>query len=166
MGVALPPALRFPNPVNEVAARVVAAGVVVQCLAVLALDQTWVLVPLAYGFLARVAAGPRWSPLGLLATRVVVPRLPVAPRLVPGPPKRFAQGIGAVLTTTALVLHLAGGDTVAFVLVAGVAVAATLEAAAAFCIGCRLFGVLLRAGVIPATVCDACADVRLAARAR
>lgn len=164
--MALPSLLRFPNPVNEVAARVVAAGVVVQCIAVLALDQTWVLVPLAYGFLARVASGPRWSPLGLFATRVVVPRLPVGPRLVPGPPKRFAQGIGAVLTTTALVLHLAGATTPALVLVGAVTAAASLEAAAGLCIGCRLFALLLRTGVVPPTVCEACADLRLAGGAR
>ena len=36
-------------------------------LAVAVLGQTWILVPLAYGFVARVAAGPRYSPLGLLS---------------------------------------------------------------------------------------------------
>lgn len=159
----VPRLFAFPNPVNEVAARGVAAGVVVQCLVVVALRQHWVLVPLAYGFLARVVSGPRFSPLGLLATRVVVPRLPVAPRFVPGPPKRFAQGIGAVLAMAAVVLHYAVGATTAAVVLAGViAVAATMEAVLAFCIGCRLFTVLMRAGVVPAAVCEACADVRLA----
>lgn len=154
--------LRFPNPVDEVAARVVAAGVVVQCVAFVATRAGWLLVPLAYGFLARVASGPRFSPLGLLATRVVVPRLPFARRPVPGPPKRFAQGIGATLSATALVLHATGATTAAAVLVGAIAVAATLESAAGFCIGCRLFALLMRVGVIPARVCEACADVRLA----
>ncbi|MGH9271283.1 MAG: DUF4395 family protein, partial [Ilumatobacteraceae bacterium] len=57
--------------------------------------------PLALGFLARVLAGPTLSPLGQLATRVVAPRLG-RPRLVPGPPKRFAQSIGLALTTAAV----------------------------------------------------------------
>jgi Domain of unknown function (DUF4395) len=164
--VTLPRLLRFPNPVNEVAARTVAAGVVIQCLAYLVTRQGWLLVPLAYGFLARVAAGPRFSPLGLLATRVVVPRLPVAARLVPGPPKRFAQGIGATLSTAALVLHAAGHPTAAAVAVSAITAAATLESAAGFCIGCRLFAALMTAGVIPAHVCEACADIRLAPSAR
>ena len=94
----------FPNPVNEIAARLVATGVLVMALAVAVLGLTWILVPLAYGFLARVAAGPRYSPLGLLVTRVAVPRLGIAPRNVPGPPKRFAQGMGAVITVAAVVL--------------------------------------------------------------
>ncbi|HZU79555.1 MAG TPA: hypothetical protein VE991_06530, partial [Acidimicrobiales bacterium] len=42
----------FPNPVNEVAARVVAGGVVALCVATLASRQGWLLIPLAYGFWA------------------------------------------------------------------------------------------------------------------
>src|SRR5581483_7716301 len=117
----------FPNPVNEVSARLVAAGVVVMTALVLALGWHWLLVPLAYGFLARVLTGPTLSPLGQLVTRVIVPRLPVAPKWVPGPPKRFAQGIGATITTTALVLQFGFGlHAAALVLVGMVLVAATL----------------------------------------
>src|SRR5271165_8010 len=94
----------FPNPVNEVAARVVAGGVVVLCALAMALDQPWLLVPLAYGFWARVLSGPTLSPLGQLATRVVTPRLGVAPRPVAGPPKRFAQAIGVAFSSAAVVL--------------------------------------------------------------
>ena len=94
--------LSFPNPVNEVAARLVAAGVVVLCLATLVTGWAWLLVPLAYGFVARVLAGPRFSPLGLFVTKVAVPRLPFEARPVPGPPKRFAQGIGATLSVGAV----------------------------------------------------------------
>lgn len=154
--------MRFPNPVDEVAARVVATGVVVMTVLILALGWMWVLVPLSYGFVARVAAGPTLSPLGRLATRVIVPALPVAPRPVDGPPKRFAQGIGAVLSVTAMVSHFGFGATaVAVVLVAAIAVAATLESVFGLCVGCKLFALLIRAGVIPATVCAACADLSL-----
>ncbi len=147
---------------NEVAARVVAAGVVVMTLLALILGWTWVLGPLAYGFVARVAAGPTFSPLGRLATQVVVPALPLAPRLVDGPPKRFAQGIGAVLSTAAFIAHFAfGATTFALVLVATITVAATLESAFGICIGCKLFAILIRAGVIPEQVCAACADLSL-----
>jgi hypothetical protein len=148
--------LGFPNPVNEVAARCVAAGVVVECVIFFATRQPVVAAALAYGFVARVLAGPRYSPLGLLATRVVVPRLAVAPKLVPGPPKRFAQGVGATLSVAALVASALGATPLAVVLVAGIVVAATLESVLAFCIGCRLFALLMRAGVIPPSVCEAC----------
>src|SRR5438309_5255709 len=114
----------FPNPVNDVSARLVAAGVVVLALAALLTQERWLLIPLAYGFVARVLTGPKLSPLGQLVTRIAVPRLPFAERPVPGPPKRFAQGIGATLTTVALVAWVAGAPTVADVLVGMLVVAA------------------------------------------
>jgi hypothetical protein len=148
---------RFPNPVNEVSARLVAGGVVVLALVILVGGQPWLLAPLAYGFVARVLTGPTLSPLGQVVTRVVTPRLPVAPRLVPGPPKRFAQGIGAAVTVSAAVLHFAFGLTgAAYALVGVLVVAAGLEAILGFCIGCRVFALLMRWGVIPDEVCERC----------
>lgn len=151
----------FPDPVNEVAARLVAAGVVVMATVTLALGLEWMCWVLAYGFVARVLAGPAFSPLALLVTRVVVPRLGVAERPVPGPPKRFAQGIGAVMTLGAVVAVVLGQPTVAFVLVGMLLVAAALEAFVGFCLGCAIFALLMRIGVVPAVVCERCADLRL-----
>jgi hypothetical protein len=150
----------FPNPVNEVSARLVAAGVVIMAVATLVFDQPWILIPLAYGFVARVLAGPTLSPLGQLVTRVITPRLPMAPKYVAGPPKRFAQGIGAAFTVSAAILHFGFGLTdAANVLVGVLIVAATLESAFGFCIGCQVFGVLMRTGVVPGDVCEACNDI-------
>jgi hypothetical protein len=150
----------FPDPVNEVSARLVATGVVVLALTAIALDQPWLTLVLAYGFLARVLTGPTLSPLGQLVTRVVTPRLDVAPRLVPGPPKRFAQGIGAVFSITAAVLavglHQRGA---AYVVLGMLVVAASLEAFAGFCLGCRAFAILMRAGIIPERVCERCNNI-------
>lgn len=151
----------FPDPVNDVSARLVAAGVVTMCVATLA-GATWVLALLAYGFVARVATGPTLSPLGQLVTRGVTPRLPVAARLVPGPPKRFAQAIGATLSVTAAVLHFGLSATgPALALVGVITAAAALEAAVGFCVGCWLFARLIDIGVIPHHVCAACADLGL-----
>jgi hypothetical protein len=150
----------FPNPVNEVSARIVAGGVVVLAVAAIVSGQRWLVAAIAYGFVARVLAGPTLSPLGQLATRVITPRLGVAPRWVPGPPKRFSQAIGAVLTVAAAVLALAFDATTAVdVLLGLVIVAATLESVFAFCIGCRIFAVLMRIGVIPPEVCESCNDL-------
>lgn len=119
---------------NEVSARLVAAGVVVLCTLTLVLERPWLMIPLAYGFVARVLTGPKLSPLGQLVTRVVTPRLPIEPRLVAGPLKRFAQGMGATMSTAAVVLHLGFGATgAAKVLVAMILVAATLERVCADC---------------------------------
>jgi hypothetical protein len=152
---------RFPDPVNEVSARLVAGGVVLLALATLVSVSPWLCALLAYGFVARVLTGPTLSPLGQLVTRVVTPRLPVAPRWVPGPPKRFAQGIGATLSVSAAVLLIGFDATLAArVLVAAIVVAATLESVFAFCLGCTLFGWLIRRGVIPERICARCVEVR------
>ncbi|SNT64615.1 protein of unknown function [Asanoa hainanensis] len=152
----------FPNPVNEVSARLVAGGVVIMAAVALVFDLRWLTVVMAYGFLARVATGPTLSPLGQLVTRVVTPRLPVAAKPVPGPPKRFAQGMGAVITTTAAVLWVGFGlATAGKVFVGLVLVAATLESVFAFCIGCVIFAALMRANVIPESVCEQCNDITL-----
>jgi hypothetical protein len=148
----------FPNPVNEKAARVVAGTVFACAVLILATGWLWMLVPLAYGFWARVLTGPRLSPLGWLAQRKIAPLLG-APRYVPGPPKRFAQGIGAALTTSAAVLALVGATTPATVLVGLLVIAAGLESIFALCLGCKAFGLLMRAGVIPDRVCEDCVDI-------
>ncbi|MCA9831614.1 MAG: DUF4395 domain-containing protein [Dehalococcoidia bacterium] len=152
--------LEFPDPVNEVAARLVAGGVAVLCAALLLTQTPWLVALLAAGFLARVLSGPRISPLALFVTRVLIPRLPLAERPTPGPPKRFAQGIGATLSLAAVVLHFGLGFTAAaYVLVGMVLVAASLEAFVGFCLGCKIFAILMRVGILPESVCEACADI-------
>lgn len=124
--------------------------------------QTWLVAVLAYGFVARVLTGPTLSPLGRVVTDVITPRLPFAARPTAGPPKRFAQGIGATLSTAAVVAHFGFGSvTVANVLVAMILVAASLEAFVGFCLGCTIFRGLMRLGVIPESACEACNNLQL-----
>jgi len=121
----------------------------------------WLTVPLAYGFVARVLAGPTLSPLGQLATQVIAPRIGPA-KLVAGPPKRFAQAMGATMSLAALVLHFGFGlDTAALVLLGLITVAATLESVFAICVGCTVFASLMRLGLIPEATCAACANITL-----
>lgn len=151
----------FPNPVNEVSARLVAAGVVLMSLTALVFQLEWLVVVIALGFIARVSTGPTLSVLGQLVTRVITPRLPVAAKPVPGPPKRFAQGIGVVFAVTSAVLLLVfDADLAGWIVLGALAVAATLESVFAFCLGCQIFAVLIRVGLVPASVCEACNDIR------
>jgi Domain of unknown function (DUF4395) len=150
----------FPNPVNEVSARLVAGGVVVMAVATIAFDQPWLTAVIAYGFLARVLTGPTLSPLGQLVTRVLTPLLNLPAKPVPGPPKRFAQGIGAVISVTAAVLALGFGlHTAAYVVLGLIIAAATLESVFGFCVGCTIFGWLMRIGVIPEAICEECNNI-------
>jgi hypothetical protein len=149
----------FPDPVNEVSARLVAAGVVVMVAVTVVTDWRWLPFVIAYGFVARVLTGPTTSPLGQFVTRVVTPRLPLAPKFVAGPPKRFAQGIGVAFSLTAVALTLAGAWTAAQVVLALLGAAAFLEAALGLCLGCKAFAVLMRIGLVPETVCERCNDL-------
>jgi hypothetical protein len=149
----------FPNPVNEVAARTVAAGVVVMAGVAISTRQLWLTIPIAYGFVARTLTGPRLSPLGFVATRFVAPRLGRWAKPVPGAPKRFAQAMGATFALGALVAWLVGSGIACVVVLAILIIPATLEAALAYCVGCRIFGVLMRVGIIPASICVECEDV-------
>lgn len=141
----------FPDPVNETSARLVAAGVVVQAVAFLVFREWWLLVPLVYGFAARVATGPTLSPLGQFVTRVLTPRLRVEHRFVPGPPKRFAQGIGLAFTGGAAVAWALGAPGVSVVLLGFLVIAATLESAFAVCLGCIAYRFLWE--------CEECNDI-------
>ncbi len=151
----------FPNPVNEVSARLVAGGVVAMCLLTIAFNLHWATIVIAYGFVARVLTGPSLSPLGQLATQVVTPRLGMAERLVSGPPKRFAQGIGVVFSVAALILTVLDSWGAAQVVLGLLAIAAFLESALGLCLGCRVFALLMRAGAIPEGVCERCNNIRV-----
>ncbi len=150
----------FPDPVDETSARVVAGGVAAMSAATIALDQPLLLVPLTYGFAARVAAGPTLSPLGQLATKVVTPRIDGEHKYVPGPPKRLAQGIGLALSATASLFCFGlKNKKVAYRLLTVLAGAAFLESAFGICLACRIFPFLVRAGIVPESACEECADL-------
>jgi hypothetical protein len=150
----------FPNPVNEVSARLVAAGVVLMAVVALVFRFEWLLPVIAYGFVARVLTGPTLSPLGQLVTRVITPRVPFAYSEAPGPAKRFAQGMGAVMSVAAVVLYFGFGlETEAWALCGLIVAAATLESAFGLCVGCKVFAFLMRVGVVPEEVCADCANI-------
>ncbi len=151
--------LSFPNPVNETSARLVAGGVVTMATATVVLDQPWLLAPLTYGFAARVLAGPRFSPLGLVATKVLTDRIPVQHRYSPGPPKRMAQGMGLAMSGTAAVLVATGRRRAAYRVLTVLIGAAGLEAFLGLCLGCKVFAVLMKVGVVPQSACASCNDI-------
>ena len=151
----------FPNPANETSARLVAAGVVVISAIFLLTNSTLFLLALTYGFAARVATGPTFSPLALFVTRIITPKLNFNHKFVPGPPKRFAQTIGLTFAASALVLTLLDYSFAAKLVIAALIFAATLEAVFAICLGCIMFSSLMKLGVIPQSVCESCNDITL-----
>jgi hypothetical protein len=149
----------FPNPVNEVSARLVAVGVVLMSVTAIVFDLRWILPILFYGFVARVLTGPKLSPLGQLVTKQITPRLPFEEKLVAGPPKRFAQAMGVAFSGTALLLALTDHWFAGQVVLGLLVFAASLEGFLGYCLGCKIFGILMRFGIIPDEICEECNNV-------
>lgn len=153
--------LGFPSAVDDVSIRVV-AGVVLTVSVLAALTGWWWLFAvLAVDFWLRVASGPRFSPVAHLVLDVLRPRVPAARRETAGPPKRFAATIGALVTTAITALFAAGAASAAWVLVAALVLFASLEALLGFCVGCKLFSLGMRLGLVPEDICAECNDITL-----
>ena len=93
-------------------------------------------------------AGIQKHPYGLLYRRMIAPRLPApTEREHPAPPT-FAQLVGLLVTATGLVLHLLGVPFALVVAASAAFLAAFLNAVFAYCLGCQLYVLLVRAGII------------------
>lgn len=96
-------------------------------------------------------ASPSTAPWGLLFRHVVRPRLAPPTELEDPRPPRFAQGVGLVVVTIGLVLHLVGVPWALPIAAAAAFVAAFLNAAFGFCLGCQIYLLLQRAGIVGRT---------------
>ena len=151
----------FPHPVNEVAARWVAGMVVVLNFTIVLTNLHFLMSAITYGCLARVLTGPNLSPMGLLATRVLVPRFGNIQKLAAGPPKRFAQFIGLLFSATSPgMTYWFGLEGVAKELLSILGIFGIMESCLGFCAGCFVFGYLMKWGVIPVETCKKCADIQ------
>ena len=91
---------------------------------------------------------PRTAPWGVVYRRFVAPRLGKPSELEDPRPPRFAQGIGLFVVGVGLVLHLFGVPWALPIAAALAFVAAFLNAAFGLCLGCQLYLLLQRAGLV------------------
>ena len=91
---------------------------------------------------------PRTAPWGALYRAVVQPRLRPPTELEDPRPPRFAQGVGLFVVTIGLVLHLVGVPWALPIAAAAAFVAAFLNAVFGLCLGCQLYLLLQRAGIV------------------
>lgn len=99
-------------------------------------------------FVWGAAAGVRRHPFGLLFAAAIRPRLAPPAELEAAAPPTFAQGVGAFVTGAGLLLHVLGVPWALPIAAAAAFIAAFLNAAFAFCLGCELYLLLRRARVI------------------
>jgi hypothetical protein len=107
----------------------------------------WLMVAIALLFLWGVVS-PRTAPWGVLFRKVVRPRLAAPSELEDPRPPRFAQGVGLLVTTLGILLHVLGVPFALPIAAALAFVAAFLNAAFAYCLGCEIWLMLQRAGMV------------------
>jgi len=105
------------------------------------------LLVIALLFLWAVA-WPRTAPWGVLYRKLVAPRLGKPSELEDPRPPRFAQGVGLFVVGVGLVLHLFGVPWALPIAAALAFVAAFLNAACGLCLGCQLYLLLQRVGLV------------------
>lgn len=117
-----------------------AAAVTTVVLALALLTGNVVVLALqAIVFAAGVLLGPRFSPYGLFYARVIRPRLGPPAETEAALPPRFAQGVGLAFALIGVIAELAGLGALAVVAIAFALVAAFLNAAFSFCLGCQVY---------------------------
>jgi hypothetical protein len=113
-----------------------------------ALAATILLAVSAAVFAWAAIAGVRRHPVGILYRKLVRPHLAPPSELEDPAAPRFAQIVGLIVTGVGLILALVGAPYAVAIAAAMAFIAAFLNAAFGYCIGCQLYVLLLRAGII------------------
>ncbi|GAA1723034.1 DUF4395 domain-containing protein [Brachybacterium phenoliresistens] len=111
-------------------------------------DPAFVLLAVLAVLFAWGAGAPGSAPWGVLFRRLIRPRLDPPTDLEDPRPPRFAQAVGLVVVGIGLLLHGAGVPYALPVAAAAAFLAAFLNAAFALCLGCELYLLLTRAGIL------------------
>jgi hypothetical protein len=123
-----------------------AAGLTTVVLAlVLVSGSGWLAAAQALVFALGAFAGMRFAPFGVLYRVAVAPRLEPPTEREEAAPVRFSQTVGLVFTAVGALGYLTGLTVLGIVATALALVAAFLNAAFGFCLGCELHGLLARA---------------------
>ena len=155
----------FPEMINDVSARLVAFFVIIICSLLLISTinnqdfALYISIFLLYGFVARVTSGPKVSPIAILVTKIIVPRLSFQEKLLPGPPKRFAQFIGMIFSVSIVTFIIFDLEILTMIFTSILIFFASLEAFLGFCFGCKVFKFLIAKNLLPKDICERCNDI-------
>lgn len=122
-----------------------AAITVVLLSLALAFNQPLLVLLQAIVFGIGATLGPQRTPYALIYKKVVKPRLSGDVPTEDVRPPQFAQAVGLIFATFALLGAAAGADLVFTIAVGFALAAAFLNAAFDFCLGCEMYLLLTRA---------------------
>lgn len=131
--------------VNENRVRLTALWVLLLLLVTLPIAQSAlpVFAFLAIDFFLRAFNYGKFSPLNILSG-IVVKQLKIPGKPIDQAPKRFAAGIGFLLSVATILLLITGFQKSAFIITIVFASFAFLESFLSFCAGCHVYTFLQR----------------------
>ncbi len=133
-----------PTQVDPRGLRFSAALTALVLAAVLLTGSGWLLAVQALVFAAGAIAGLQFSPYGVLFRSTIARRLGPPAQREPAAPPRFAQAVGLVFAVVGVAGYAAGLGWLGYTATAFAWVAAFLNAAFGFCLGCESYLLIRR----------------------
>lgn len=122
-----------------------AAGLSTLVLAIVLLSGNgWLLAAQAVVFALAAFAGPRFAPYPLVFRTLVAPRLSPPTEREDAAPVRFSQLVGFAFALVGTIGYLTGLTALGVIATAFALVAAFLNAAFGFCLGCEAYALIHR----------------------
>jgi Domain of unknown function (DUF4395) len=106
---------------------------------VLITGSAWLLGAQLLVFAIGAVFGLRYAPYGIVYRRLVRPRLGPPARTEPEAPPRFSQGVGLVFAAGGVLSYALGATVAGIAFTALALIAAFLNAAFDFCLGCQVY---------------------------
>lgn len=113
-------------------------------------------IVLLLDFSIRVVLVPLFSPLAWISKKLIVPIAGFRKKQVVFKPKRFAAAIGMIMSALSLFFFYQTMTLAALVTVSILALFSSLEAFLKFCAGCKIFGLLMKMGLVSEDECPDC----------
>ncbi len=148
--------LNRPYRVSEKAVRGVALQVFILSLATILTGSYIPVIILLFDFAIRVILIPQFSPLAWISRKLIVPIAGFRKKQVVFKPKRFAAAIGMVMSALSLFFFYQEKTPAALTTISILALFSFLEAFFKFCAGCKIFGLLMKLGIVSEDECPDC----------
>lgn len=148
--------LNRPFRVSEAAVRGVAIQVFLLSLAAIFTNSIFVVIFLLTDFAIRVVLIPRFSLLALISKNIITPLAGFRRKQIIFKPKRFAALIGLFMSVAALLFSIFNLQIFFTVTLSVLALFSSLEAFFKFCAGCKIFGLLIKLGLVHEDECPDC----------
>ncbi|QEN06479.1 DUF4395 domain-containing protein [Oceanispirochaeta crateris] len=148
--------LSIPQKVNSNVVRLVGGQVFLLSIVYILLRQAVIPAFLLLDFMIRAAGRPRFSILAQVAV-LLAKIFGLKEKPIFFSPKRFAAGIGVVLTASTLIAFMAGAVSLSLGIISILGIFSFLEGVFGFCAGCKIYGFLMMKNIIPDRFCEVCA---------